>query len=335
MKKVATIYRDENVNFISVILSWSSVLVFGFTQYLVRYSIQDCLIFFAIGCMYIVPTFLYIRNKHDKFIKYFMIFGTMIYIYILLFLQNGLFDNTYYLLITIGITAIYFDIRLTIYSILINMLCSTILYFKYKTLFFPIFRIDNFITLELAFILIGIIISLQTYWSKKLLQSYECIYEKAIRDKLTNLYNRTYFDEFFIESVERFKLQKNKLSVIVLDIDNFKKINDTFGHAKGDLVLQGISDCISSVCRSNDVAARIGGEEFIILLLDTTKEVASIIAEDLRKMIEENQINNISVTVSLGVTSLNDSDTTEDVFDRADKALYMAKNKGKNCSVVL
>ena len=329
------LYRDEKVNLMSILLAWSTVIILGVTQYLVRYSIQDCLIFMGIGCIYIPPTIIFIINKHNLVVKYFMVFGTMLYIYIVLFIQNGLFDNTYFLLITIAFTAVYFDVKLTIYSAFINVILSSVFYVTLKALLFPIFRIDNFISLELAFILIGVVISIQTYWSKRILESYKSLYEKAIRDKLTNLYNRTYYEEFFAETVAKCKLENKELSIIIVDIDNFKEVNDKFGHTKGDVVLKGVSERICSVCGIEDVAARIGGEEFIIILLDTNTDEASILAEEIRMKINLTEIENISISVSLGVTSLNYYDTKEDIFNRADKALYMAKNSGKNCSFVL
>lgn len=328
------IYTNEKINLISIILAWSIIFVLGVSQYLINTS-RNFLIFIALGCIYIVPTYVYIQNKYNKNIKYFMVFGTMIYIYILLFIQNGMFDNTYYLLITIAITAIYFDIKITMYATIINVLVSGTFYFTVKALFFPIFRFENFISLETAFIFIGIIISIQTYWSKKLLNSYKRLYEKAIRDNLTTLYNRNYFDIFFIETVDNYKLQKKKLGVIAIDIDDFKNVNDSFGHSKGDVVLKGVAECIVQASRGKVAAFRIGGEEFVMLLLDTNKDEASIIAEDVRRKVEIQQHENISVTISLGVTLFEKTDSKEDVLARADKALYMSKNNGKNCIYIL
>lgn len=160
--------------------------------------------------------------------------------------------------------------------------------------------------------------------------------EQAIRDYLTSLYNRRYFDEIAYELLELSKRDGEDLSVIVLDIDKFKTINDTFGHALGDEVIKVLSKFIVTNKRESDVAARLGGEEFAILLPKTNKAQTFIISEKLRKKIEQNIISiggkEIKFTISIGISQVNikkDKQISEAV-DRADVALYKAKKSGRN-----
>lgn len=125
-------------------------------------------------------------------------------------------------------------------------------------------------------------------------------------------------------------------SLVIADLDNFKQINDNWGHAVGDKVLQFISEIFQNNCRKEDVPARIGGEEFAILLTNTTSEKAADFAERLRKELEKKIIAPLSepLTCSFGITQVIEEDTIDSAMIRADKALYSAKNAGRN-NVVL
>ena len=159
--------------------------------------------------------------------------------------------------------------------------------------------------------------------------------EKMFKDPLTKAYNRLYFSSRLKEEIERAKRYNHPLSLILLDIDFFKKINDTYGHDVGDLVLKTISQIILENIRKSDLFARIGGEEFAILLPDTSKDKAILVAEKLRETIEKTPIilpngKQIKVTISLGVTSLKKDDDESSFIKRADEALYDAKKSGRN-----
>ena len=154
----------------------------------------------------------------------------------------------------------------------------------------------------------------------------------ATTDSLTGLYNRRWFDRRFLESMENFKRYGMKFSVILLDIDNFKKINDKYGHSIGDEILREVALKINSTCRVTDLCARWGGEEFIILL--TNAEISGAVekAENLRKLISEGEYpNSIHLTCSFGVSEfLKDDQSQLDLVNRADKALYKAKESGRD-----
>lgn len=130
----------------------------------------------------------------------------------------------------------------------------------------------------------------------------------------------------------------------MLDVDYFKKVNDTYGHAAGDCVLKGISTIITREIREYDIAARYGGEEFFILLPQTSLEEAHFVAQRLRKAVEEadidisaakvNGFSSLNVTISLGVSAYNPEETAEEFYHNTDKALYEAKEHGRNKVVV-
>ncbi len=158
----------------------------------------------------------------------------------------------------------------------------------------------------------------------------------ASLDPLTEIYNRRYF--FNLANVEFAKAQRHQhpLSVIMLDVDHFKKINDSFGHGAGDQALVKLTSYCQDTGRESDIISRFGGEEFAICCADTDIKGAMALAERIRKTIEDASFefegHNIQFTASLGVTSLQPSDHEfEELISRADKYLYEAKNAGRNC----
>jgi diguanylate cyclase (GGDEF)-like protein len=164
--------------------------------------------------------------------------------------------------------------------------------------------------------------------------------ELATIDDLTQLYNRRYFFERFNQEMERAKRYQRPLSCIILDLDYFKQVNDTYGHLAGDQVLIDIAQILKKNCRQSDLAGRYGGEELIILLPETESTGAMIIAERIREMVEQHQTmdargENIQVTVSMGVASLSGPelrtiDKNERIVQYADDALLKAKKEGRN-----
>jgi len=165
---------------------------------------------------------------------------------------------------------------------------------------------------------------------------YEEAEKMATLDPLTGLYNRRYFFETAQEEFDRACRYKHHISIIMLDIDLFKNVNDTYGHLVGDQVLQIIADRCKSVLRSSDKIGRYGGEEFVILLPETTLEKAEKTANRIRSLVGERPIlvdqAKISATVSVGVSSMNANCelNLEQVLEQADQALYQAKQRGRN-----
>jgi len=158
--------------------------------------------------------------------------------------------------------------------------------------------------------------------------------QNSFKDDLTNLYNRRYFNERLNDELERAKRYNKGLSLIMVDIDFFKNVNDTYGHPVGDEVLVWFAKTLNEKFRHNDIVARYGGEEFAILLLETSRKQAMKIAESVRAFIENNQtprFPEIQITCSFGVAAYGeDSYTMQGLLAKADKALYGAKAKGRN-----
>lgn len=153
----------------------------------------------------------------------------------------------------------------------------------------------------------------------------------AYRDPLTGLSNRRGFWENGVTEIERAFRYHRPLSLLMVDIDYFKDINDDFGHQAGDDVLCAVADCIMETARQTDLKARWGGDEFIILLGETNKEEAAEMAERLSLWVEGRNMGvPVNVTLSTGIAELNPEDTLELLIKRADKALYSAKQKGRN-----
>jgi len=158
----------------------------------------------------------------------------------------------------------------------------------------------------------------------------------SIKDELTGLYNRRYFNQILPREIERAKRYDSPLSFIMYDIDYFKKVNDTFGHQTGDMVLQTISDIVLKNIRNVDFVFRVGGEEFVILLIESDEKNAYQVAEKIRKIIERYNFGDVgNITISLGVTGLKKSDTLSRIIKRIDEALYQSKNRGRNRTTVI
>ena len=157
------------------------------------------------------------------------------------------------------------------------------------------------------------------------------------RDPMTHLYNRRYFSEISDKILSLSMRNGTDLSIIILDIDKFKNINDTYGHGVGDKVIISLANNLEKNIRESDVVARFGGEEFVILLNNTNLENSVLIAEKIRKKIEDIEIidgdNILKFTASFGVAKYEDtldSEKIEHTLKRADNALYIAKENGRN-----
>lgn len=160
---------------------------------------------------------------------------------------------------------------------------------------------------------------------------------EAMTDPLTGLYNRKFFNTAFFQAAREASVAGTPLSVLMLDIDHFKKFNDTYGHNLGDLVLKQVARCLASCVKGRDVTARFGGEEFVILLPDTAIKHAMIVAEQVRKTVAGKKIVVRStgkslgkITLSIGVAQLRSSEDVTMLLERADAAMYLAKNSGRN-----
>lgn len=174
--------------------------------------------------------------------------------------------------------------------------------------------------------------------SVDLKRSVEKARAEAFQDALTGLNNRHAFDLKMAEEYARWKRYGFSMSLIIVDVDHFKKVNDTYGHQAGDKVLRVIGDQLIAMTRESDFPARYGGEEFVVLLPEIDLESATAVAEKIRKSIGQKPFHSeeqqVAITVSCGISEFHEGDTSETAFERADSALYLAKRGGRNrCTV--
>jgi len=196
---------------------------------------------------------------------------------------------------------------------------KTAAYYKYFTLTFGL----NLFVIALVLILY-----------KKFILNH--LAASAIIDALTGIFNKGYLDEYLEYEIARAVRKHTAFSLIMLDIDHFKLVNDTYGHRRGDYALKTLADVVKKSKRNADVLARVGGEEFIVLLPDTKLSDAMQLAERIRKNVEDFTFEEIGrMTISLGVTEFDQTDHKESILKRVDSALYKAKDNGRNrCELI-
>ncbi|MCX7969965.1 MAG: GGDEF domain-containing protein [Negativicutes bacterium] len=165
-----------------------------------------------------------------------------------------------------------------------------------------------------------------------LLQASIRLHRQSITDSLTGVHNRMHILNSLRREIERVRRYPSALSILMIDIDHFKTINDRFGHPTGDSVLKSISQCLASTLRTVDMIGRYGGEEFLIILPSTDLPGAAIVAERLCRLVSDCHIlADHQVTVSIGCAELSPDDDIESLITRADRELYRAKASGRNC----
>jgi diguanylate cyclase (GGDEF)-like protein len=170
----------------------------------------------------------------------------------------------------------------------------------------------------------------------KQFQKISSIKDMAIYDTLTNVHNRRYFEERLKTETQKSFSANTPLSLVMVDIDHFKQVNDTFGHPDGDRVLCKIASLLKGSVRKDDTVARYGGEEFVLILPGAKLEVTSVIAERIRRLIEtttfEIEKGQIHISISIGISNLpvHPARSKEELIKMADHALYNAKKEGRN-----
>ncbi|WP_134703155.1 diguanylate cyclase [Ammoniphilus sp. YIM 78166] len=182
-----------------------------------------------------------------------------------------------------------------------------------------------------------------SYYTMEYIRARNSIFKKLEKDSatdfLTSLNNQRQFETLFNAYMFKAKQQQKNLTLLLLDIDHFKKINDRYGHEAGDAVLKEIGVILQKATRLGDIVSRNGGEEFSIILPDQTKSQAQNIAERIRKTMEEHYFLlptglSIQITVSIGIATYPETCETKDLFKKADESLYKAKSLGRNLVVV-
>lgn len=210
-------------------------------------------------------------------------------------------------------------------------------------------KVDNTLAWKIGFVSVFSILFI-SYWNRKirianklLKEAHEEIKKNnkelitlATTDNLTKLNNRNKLDEIITNEIKRFNRYEKSFAFCILDIDHFKVINDTYGHQVGDLTLKALASTLKQHIRKTDFVGRWGGEEFVIICPETTKDGMWKLIENLRIKIEKQKFKNIEkVTASFGITIVKKNDNYNTIITRADKALYEAKNAGRNKSVII
>jgi len=170
--------------------------------------------------------------------------------------------------------------------------------------------------------------------TKELKHSNERLLKLSQTDVLTGIYNRKKLQESLSLEIKKAYRYEQIFSIILIDIDHFKNVNDTYGHLTGDNIIKAVCNLITANIRDIDLFARWGGEEFVILVHNQTKSEAKFLGEKIRKKISETKMDNLDITCSFGIAEYEKGDTDEKIFKKADDALYTAKESGRNCVIL-
>lgn len=247
-------------------------------------------------------------------------------------------DRGYTIVLSLLLALLIASVVTRVNSAFVASMMSLSTYFVYILIAYYAMRFEN-LWLELIYPLIFSIAAFTlAYIVKYLIKSrdFEQQYMLATTDGLTELYNHRYFQEQIRMQVEQSKRYSNNFSLIIIDIDFFKKFNDTFGHQSGDAVLRQVAQTLKKNVRATDIVCRYGGEEMSIILPNTTKDEAFATAQKICNRVAEKTFkltgnNETHVTISLGVSTFPfDGDTAPKIIEAADKKLYNAKNNGRN-----
>jgi len=164
---------------------------------------------------------------------------------------------------------------------------------------------------------------------------YDKLKIEVSKDPLTRIYNRKYLFDTLEKEISRVKRTKNNFALAMFDLDDFKAINDCYGHYAGDQILVSITQIVQRIIRQYDIFGRIGGEEFAIILPEINEKDAFDLCERIRIKIQESSLNKkINITISIGIAMFNNKDDNYDLYQKSDKAMYQAKNNGKNQTIV-
>ncbi len=320
------------------LIAYSSIcmiVVQTILSYFVDSSVIGTIRVFGLAlAMFGLPLIIYFIRPSSAVFKYLFVLFAITYMFVLLYIQKGNIDNLFLLYVILASASLYFDVEFTLYTTVV--LCAEMilgLIFMREALF-PLLVPASVFSLIANFLVIGILLAFQGEWGKRMMTSYESVYDRSITDGLTQARNRAFFDEYLRDTIEQARKYGETFSVAILDIDNFKAFNDTYGHPVGDLVLQTATRTIQEIIRKTDLLCRFGGEEFTLIFKATALPDARQIAEKIRSAVEkkalESEGQKLYITISLGVTEFQIRDDDAALIKRVDQALLRAKELGKN-----
>lgn len=294
----------------------------------VIFLILSIIIYFSVKKVNSYSNLVYLVTMYE--IGFFISFMMLVFQYG----PNGLIPFFSIMAITLGIYIIpNKPINMQIISIFFNLS-----FFIFYTNYIENIEMDillKVIEYSILFIIFGNIKAYTSnfYRRKQFVNSKELL-RLSVTDPLTGIYNRGKFDQEFNLWVDYYKMNGNPLSLVIFDIDDFKKINDTYGHLTGDSVLKNITSIIKSELRTTDIFARWGGDEFVILFPNTAIHQTLKIIKRIKICVLKNKYDKVkNVTCCFGLVSLQKNENTQSILQRADKFLYKAKKQGKNTIV--
>ena len=348
---VLTTNEQTRIKLINISAIFALINIFLFNISYCIIDLKNTFVLVIILSLFVIPFgYVFILNSKGKYaaakLLYLIASTASIFIPSGIFLGNRLGFHNLFLAISIG-PFLYYSIHDYLIIIMITILnVSAYCYVEFfdKSQLLPLdsaLMTDSvtlvynvaaifmcYITLAMVLITFQLVILKE---DKELKIALDKVTMLANYDSLTNLYNRRVFNEIMMSEVNRILKGESAFSLIIGDIDHFKKVNDTYGHLMGDEVLKKVSDELKNNLRENDSIARWGGEEFIIMLPRTDVIGSEMIAEKLRLCIQElNFINNMNITMSFGIARYQHGEDISNTLKKADDALYMAKGNGRN-----
>lgn len=329
------IVSQATTNRLLAYASIAMIVVQSALSYLTTFSLTETLMVFGFAvAMFALPLIVYFIKPSSAVFKYLFVFFAISYMFVILYIQKGNIDNLFLLYVILASASLYFDVEFTLYTTVV--LCAeTVLGLIFmREALYPLLPPTSVFSLIANFLVIGALLAFQGEWGKRMINSYESAYDKSITDSLTQARNRAFFDEYLRDTTEHSRKYDETFSLAILDIDNFKAFNDTYGHPVGDLVLKETTKTIQETIRKTDILCRFGGEEFTLIFNATCLADALVIAEKIRSTVEKNALvhegKKLFITISLGVTEFQKRDDDAALVQRADQALLRAKQSGKN-----
>jgi len=334
--------------FISAVVGVTGLVLFGFieaTDYLV--ALTNWWIGDAVGVLLLAPflhSFISNKNPKVRFYAFYLLFSLFVFsvlsaeVFEFVSLNANLFKMlivatplAFAAMVSSGQQVVY-SVQLVVVSIAVVATYQGLGPFATYHIVSPLVELQTFIAVfSLMVFSLALIVEQKRLMLIKLTEQKKELETLYTHDKLTGLYNRYRIEEHLKAELERFKRNKTGFSVLILDIDNFKSVNDNFGHLEGDRILIELSELLNTHTRSIDLVGRWGGEEFIIFTEECEKNHVSDLANKLLSVIRSYDFKiGRTMTVSIGYTISIENDTPLSIVQRADEALYYAKRHGKN-----
>jgi len=366
MKKIKNCYTIEELKDFSNGTVWNrSILKILMTVTIIHFLIDfACVLFFGPAVLgvfgfkhfFIVPILcsligitMFLNHKVKKYNNYIIVVLNILFSFIMAIFHLGVVDFKVGFLASYCTSLIYFDKKIIRFGLIVQLIFYIICLFLSYGAAVPMIM-SNLVQISLISVVIYLIFSviinrvmnvvnnfICSLEEKKDLTAQKILMEQAVKfDALTKLYNHKTFHEYMQSLVDQNEKNDLQLQLAIIDIDHFKKVNDTYGHNVGDIVLNRVAAKIKELASPDDIVSRYGGEEFTIIFTGKTMQQSLEILENIRQEISNLQFREIewNITVSAGLHNHVKYENKDDSFIKADKALYKAKNNGRNQIII-